>query len=118
MFTKLEINSWGLTKYFHPFPSSSSSHGELRHWLQLVRSDPEGSHSLWGDHVGKGVSTVDEGCGGKAPQPDGDVGTVVLGLAGLEVDLCNLGGNSSHGCKIIRSLREQSGRRGWLKTRI
>ena len=112
MFTKLEINPWGLTEYFHPFPSGSGSHGELRHWLQLVGGDSEGSHSLWGDHIAIGVSTIDKGHCGEAPQPDGDVGAVVLGLAGLEVDLHNLGGYSSHGCKIIKSLREQSGGKG------
>ena len=60
------------------------------HSSSLVRGDPKASHLLRRDDIWEGVPAVDVRDGGQLHKPDGDVSAVVLGLAGLHLDLSNL----------------------------
>ena len=65
--SELEVDAWSLAQDFHPLAGSGGSHGELRHWFQLRHRDAQRDHRLRRDDIGKGVATVDEGCGGQVP---------------------------------------------------
>ena len=97
--SKLEVDARSLAQDLHPLAGSGSSHGELRHWFQLRHRDAQRDHRLRRNDIGKGVATVDEGCGGQVSQSDQDIRTVVLCLTGLEIDLRNLGAGGGHRCK-------------------
>ena len=62
----------------------------------------------WGGGSRNECSGCRGGHTGQLPQPNRDVGDVVLGLAGLEVNLLNLCTPGGHCCNIGQGMSEQS----------
>ena len=70
--TELQVDAQGLSQDFHLLPGGHGSHGELWYRFRLRGHDAKGGHGLRGNHIGKGIAAVDEGCSCKISQPDGE----------------------------------------------